>query len=149
MKETVDASGRAGVAALAEGQQIPARRIHIEQADIIRFAGACGDFNPLHFDPELARRAGFAAPIAMGQMTAGILASWIADWCGIEQVLDFQVRFLAPLMAGDDLELSGSVTEIRQEGDDQVCSLALTATVSGRTVVAGSARINQVNERAV
>lgn len=132
----------------AAGADLPARTIRVEQADIIRFAGACGDFNPLHFDPEVAARAGFSAPIAMGQMTAGMVASWVADWCGVERLMELQVRFISPVVAGDDLVLTGNVTGVRHIDTGRVCSVALNATANGRAVVVGTALINQGNERA-
>ncbi|MGC4938489.1 MaoC family dehydratase [Kribbella sp. DT2] len=112
----------------------------LTQADIARFAGAGGDFNPLHLDPAVAAAAGFDRPIAMGQLTAGLLAAWLTDWCGVENLRSYQVRFTAPLMVGEAVELSGTVVAIEPLDDD--CALAtmdLVATADGRTVVTGQA----------
>ncbi|MEU7815434.1 MaoC/PaaZ C-terminal domain-containing protein [Pseudonocardia sp. NPDC049154] len=99
----------AGVPAAA-GAELPRRVVGpLAQTDVLRFAGACGDFNPLHHDRAVAARAGFAAPVAMGQMTAGIVAAWITDWCGVERLRDLEVRFLAPVLVGDTLTLTGGV----------------------------------------
>lgn len=124
-----------------KGQELPARTVQIQQADIIRFAGACGDFNPLHFDSDLAGRAGFPAPIAMGQMTSGILATWIADWCGIERMREVQVRFVAPVFAGDTVTLSGSVVEVEHGGTDTLVRVDVAVDSRGHSVLSGAAII--------
>jgi acyl dehydratase len=113
----------------------------VTQEHILRFAGACGDFNPLHYDLQVARRAGFDAPIAMGQMTAGIAAAWIADWCGVEQLAELEVRFVAPVLVGDRLTLSGSVTTVEPVDDGQLARLELTGTKGDVVVVTGRASV--------
>lgn len=123
------------------GEEVPPRAILIEQADIVRFAGACGDFNPLHFDPERARGAGFAAPIAMGQMTAGILGSWIADWCGIERLQDFAVTFVRPVVAGDTLVMTGVVAAVEPDDTGTVARLEVRADANGQVVITGTATV--------
>lgn len=105
--------------------------------DVVRFAGASGDFNPLHHDPDRARAAGFDAPIAMGQYTAGLLAAWLTDWCGVERLRRYEVRFVAPLRLGDTVVLSGEVTEIR----DDLSTLDLRASGRDGDLVTGTATI--------
>ena len=109
----------------------------VTQTDVVRFAGAGGDFNPLHHDPEHARAAGFDAPIAMGQLTAGLLAAWLTDWCGVERLRRFEVRFTAPLHLGDTVILSGSITSV----EDGVAHLDLAATGCSSTLVTGTALV--------
>ncbi len=109
----------------------------VTQTDVVRFAGAGGDFNPLHHDPEHARAAGFDAPIAMGQLTAGLLAAWLTDWCGVERLRRFEVRFTAPLHLGDTVILSGSITSV----EDGVAHLDLAATGFSSTLVTGTALV--------
>lgn len=109
----------------------------VSQTDIVRFAGAGGDFNPLHHDPERARAAGFEAPIAMGQMTAGILAGWLTDWCGVENLVSYEVRFVAPVWIGATITLSGEVVET----SNGIARLDLVAAVDGSPVVTGTATV--------
>ncbi|WP_068395983.1 MaoC family dehydratase [Kribbia dieselivorans] len=110
----------------------------ITQTDIVRFAGAGGDFNPLHHDPEFAARAGFTAPIAMGQMQAGILAAALTDRVGVEHLRALEVRFVAPVEIGDVLTVTGTVTEV----GDGVATLALAMTkADAATVVTGTASV--------
>ena len=100
-------------APVALGDTHPPRTVGpLTITDIVRFAGAGGDFNPLHHDPAFAARAGFPAIIAHGQLTAGLLAAWVSDWFGVEHLRSFEVRFMAPVLVGDTLTLRGTVTEL-------------------------------------
>ncbi|MCW2778301.1 MAG: MaoC protein dehydratase [Frankiales bacterium] len=109
----------------------------VTQTDVVRFAGAGGDFNPLHHDPEAATTAGFERPIAMGQLTAGLLAAWLTDWCGVEHLRELSVRFTAPLRLGDVVEVAGEVTSV----DDGLAVLELSVVRDGTAVLAGSATV--------
>jgi 3-hydroxybutyryl-CoA dehydratase len=131
-----------GLAAPQAGDRLISRAIGpITQTDIVRFAGAGGDFNPLHHDPGTAAAAGFTRPIAMGQMTAGMLAAWLTDWCGVENLVAYEVRFTAPVSIGDVIEMSGEVTEVApaSRGDGALATVSLTAASGTTTVVSGRA----------
>jgi 3-hydroxybutyryl-CoA dehydratase len=114
----------------------------VSRADIVRFAGAGGDFNPLHHDPEFARAAGFDDVIAMGQYQAGLLAALLSDLFGVENVFEFGVRFVRPVGLGDTVELSGEVMTVT----GVVADLKLTASVEGEPVVTGTARVRVQGE---
>jgi acyl dehydratase len=109
----------------------------ITQTHIVRFAGAGGDFNPLHHDPAFASAAGFRNVIAMGQMQAGMLAGYVTDWLGVENLREFEVRFVAPVTIGDVLELSAQVISV----DGSIAELSAQASVNGKPVVAGRAKV--------
>jgi 3-hydroxybutyryl-CoA dehydratase len=114
----------------------------VTQTDIIRFAGAGGDFNPLHHDVEFAAKAGFKAPIAMGQFTAGLLVAWLTDWCGIENLRSIEVRFTAPLSIGDTVELAGEVISLTSVSEtESLADLKLTASCRDTNVITGRAAI--------
>jgi acyl dehydratase len=110
----------------------------ITQTDIVRFAGAGGDFNPLHHDPETAEAAGFERPIAMGQLTAALVAAWVTDQVGVENLRSFEVRFSAPLRIDDRLLLSATAAD--SDDDTRVFDLRASrddvTVLSGRAVVA-------------
>ena len=109
----------------------------ITATDIVRFAGAGGDFNPLHHDEAAARAAGFDSIIAMGQFSAGLIAGLLSDWVGIENVRALEVRFVAPVYVGDLVELSAEVTEVRRSEAD----VSLTAIVGTKQVVTATAKV--------
>jgi len=104
----------------------------ITQTDIVRFAGAGGDFNPLHHDPESARRAGFDAPIAMGQFTIALLSAWLTDQIGVEHMRSLDVDFKSPVRIGDTVDFTAEFADDEQDG---LTRAELSATV-GQTVVA-------------
>ncbi|GGL17121.1 MaoC/PaaZ C-terminal domain-containing protein [Nocardia jinanensis] len=123
---------------LSAGQNLGTRTIGpITRTDIIRFAGAGGDFNPLHHDPEYALRAGLPGVISMGQMQAGMLAAWLTDVVHVEHLLTYAVRFASPLAVGEALELTGRVESVL--GD--IAETTLTASVADRVVVSATARV--------
>lgn len=111
----------------------------VTQTDIVRFAGAGGDFNPLHHDSEAAAAAGFARPIAMGQLTAGLLAAWTTDTFGVENLRSLEVRFATVLAIGDEVVLGGTVTAIEDGTECRLATLELSATRDGVDVVTGRA----------
>lgn len=113
----------------------------VSQTDIVRFAGAGGDFNPLHHDPQFVATSGFPAVIAMGQMQAGILAGWLSDTFGVEHVHSFGVRFVAPVFLGDTLTVSGTVTAIAESEDEARADLDLVVTGTTGPVVTGTATV--------
>lgn len=124
---------------MSVGAQLVERVIGpVTQTDIVRFAGACGDFNPLHHDQVAARRSGFDVPIAMGQWTAGLVGAWLADWCGVERLRSLDVRFAAALLIGDTLLLRGVVTRI----DGPVARVEFTARRSDDVVACGEAQLD-------
>ncbi len=127
---------------LTVGQQLESRTIGpITQTDIVRFAGAGGDFNPLHHDPDYAQRAGLPGVISMGQMQAGMLAGWVADVVHVENVISFSVRFASPLQIGETLELGGRVENLSEVEDSTVAGLALYARSGDREVITARARV--------
>lgn len=127
---------------LTVGQDLEPRSIGpVTQTDIVRFAGAGGDFNPLHHDPEYAVRAGLPGVISMGQMQAGMLAAWVADLVHVEHLLGFSVRFASPLQIGEILTLAGDVESIETTADTAAADLSLQAKVGERVVVSARARV--------
>jgi acyl dehydratase len=113
----------------------------VTQTDIVRFAGAGGDFNPLHHDPEFVATSGFPGVIAMGQMQAGILAGWVSDTFGVEHVRSFGVRFVAPVFLGDTLTVGGTVAAIVETDVEFLATIDLVASGDKGPVVTGSATV--------
>jgi acyl dehydratase len=115
--------------------------------DIVRFAGAGGDFNPLHHDESVARAAGFPGVIAMGQMQAAMLARVLSDRFPLAAVREYRVRFAAPVRPGDTLTLTVRETPPPPDADPGLLHLELAATrddavvaVRGTAIVEGSDR---------
>jgi acyl dehydratase len=88
----------------------------LTRADIVRYAGASGDFNPIHIDEDYARAAGAPGVFAMGMLPAGYLAHALSDWIGGPQRLRrFRVRFSVRVWPGDELVCSGRVEHVEGE----------------------------------
>jgi acyl dehydratase len=110
----------------------------ITRTDLVRYAGASGDFNPLHHDEVFAREAGFDKVMAHGMFSAGLLASFLSAWAGERLVRRFRVRFMAPVWPGDILRAQGSVDRTANGNVELTLHLLRgdgTEVVSGKAVV--------------
>lgn len=116
----------------------------ITRTDIVRFAGAGGDFNPLHHDEEYARAAGFPTVFAMGQMQAGMLSRLATDWLGLDAIESYKVRFSAKVWPGDVLTLR--VAEQERDGD-RVDAVLEAVRQDGEVAVRAWVRAIEMNGR--
>lgn len=88
----------------------------LTRTDLVRYAGASGDFNPLHHDHAFARQAGLPDVMAHGMLSAGLLASALTTWFGAGSVLRYAVRFKSPVWPGDSLVATCESLLTRQDG---------------------------------
>ena len=86
----------------------------ITRTQIIRFAGAAGDFNPMHHDEPFARANGQPSVFAMGQLTAALLGSAVTEWLGRCNLAGYSVRFKEKVWPGDCLMLTGRQVDERR-----------------------------------
>ena len=88
----------------------------LSRTDIVRYAGASGDFNPIHIDAPYARATGAPDVFAMGMLPAGYLAHAASDWLGgPASFRRFKVRFAARVWPGDTIACTGVVTAVTKE----------------------------------
>jgi acyl dehydratase len=124
------------------GTTLPAQQFRITRADLIRYAGASGDFNPIHYSDRIAHAAGLPGVIAHGMYTMALGARVLADWAGDPAaVISYGVRFTKPVVVPDDdtgveVSIVGRVTEVL---DDGLVRVELNATCGGEKVL-GQAR---------
>jgi acyl dehydratase len=124
---------------VAAGDEVPAQSFPIRRESLIRYAGASGDFNVIHWNERVARSVGLPDVIAHGMLTMAEAARVVTDWAGDPgAVVEYGVRFTRLVAVPDDevgatLEVSGKVTEKLPDG---LVRVALTATCAGRTVLA-------------
>lgn len=122
------------------GTELPARHFPLSRADLIRYAGASGDANVIHWNERLAKAVGLPDVIAHGMLTMAVAGRLVTDWTGDPgALLAYRVRFSRPVVVPDDesgaqLTVSGVVEEL---GDGRVV-VALTATVGDSKVLAGA-----------
>ncbi len=128
--------------AVEVGTELPARSFPIRRADLVRYAGASGDFNVIHWNERVARSVGLPDVIAHGMLTMALAARVVTDWAGDPgRVLEVGVRFTRPVPVPDDdegatLEVTGVVAADLGEGRVRV---DVTATSAGQKVL-GRAR---------
>jgi len=110
----------------------------------VRYAGASGDFNPLHYDDAAARDAGQQRVFGQGMLTAGILSGIPAAWFGPESLRRFAVRFRARLWPGDRVSCWGRVVRVYRQGDRLHADLLLSAkNQNGDVLVRGEATVRE------
>jgi len=86
-----------------EGTELPQIDIRIRRADLVRYSGASGDFNVIHWNERAARAAGLPDVIAHGMLTMAITARIVTDWVGDPgAVAEYAVRFSRPVIVPDD-----------------------------------------------
>ena len=120
------------------GDQLPAQEFPIARADLVRYAGASGDFNPIHWNQRVAKEVGLPDVIAHGMFTMATAVRVVTDWAGDPgAVVEYGVRFTRPVVVPDPgvatLSVTGEVAGVREDG---LIEVALTATVDGQTVLA-------------
>lgn len=103
------------------GQTAPERRVGpINRTDIVRYAGAGGDFNPIHHDETFAQRSGYRSVFGHGLLTAGILSAYTSSWLGLAALRKYSVRYVSQVWPGDTLLLSGRVESVDSTADGGV-----------------------------
>jgi acyl dehydratase len=109
----------------------------LTRTDFVRYQGASGDMQPLHHDEQFARAAGYPAPLAIGMLNAGLLATWATDWLGAENVRMFRVRFCEQAWPGDVVTCTGTVVREYEDSDGlAMIDIELTCTREGGGVAA-------------
>ena len=120
------------------GTELPALRVRVSRSDLIRYAGATLDFNPIHWNERVAREVGLPDVIAHGMLTMALGGRLVTDWAGDPgAVVEYGVRFTRPVVVPDDgegalVELTGTVGEVRA---DATVRVDITARFDGRTVL--------------
>lgn len=107
----------------------------------VRYSGASGDLNPMHYDDTMARAAGNPSVFSQGMHQSALLATFVTDWLGAENVRRFQVRFREQVWPDDVLTCSGRIDAVDAQRDG---SLFVTVSLSctrqtGAVAINGSA----------
>lgn len=134
--------------ALAESEELNVTVGPLTRADFVRYAGASGDFHPLHHDELYAREAGLPSVFGMGMLHGGMLGLHLARWVGPENIRAFAIRFTGQVWPGDELSLTGRVERVeavdgvrfahltlavtRQTGDEAIRATAIAAVAERR-----------------
>jgi acyl dehydratase len=130
--------------ALKVGETFSARVVdNLSRTQIVQYAGASGDYNPLHSDEVYAMQvAGYRSSFAHGMLTMGLTGKVLTDVFGADRIARFGVRFIDQVWPGDTLNVTATVVELRQDGGCSVADLDLkTVNQDGVEVMSGSATV--------
>ena len=127
---------------LAVGDVVAERTYVLTRDTLVRYAGASGDFNSIHYRDDVAQGVGLPGVLAHGMLTMGLAVQPVVDWLGGDsgKVLDYQVRFTRPVLV--DADAGATVTVVAKVGvlDDAGARIDLTVTFDGETVL-GKAQV--------
>jgi acyl dehydratase len=122
----------------AVGTELPGASFPLARVDLVRYAGASGDFNVIHWNERVATSVGLPNVIAHGMLTMAEAIRVVTDWVGDPgALLQYGVRFTRPVVVPDDadgatLEVTAKVTELL---DDNCVKVTITASSEGQTVL--------------
>ena len=117
---------------LREGMQLPPRARTVERDDLVAYAEASGDRNPLHQDDAFARSVGFPGVIAHGMLTMGHLASSVSEWAGAgAELRSMRAQFRSAVLLGDTIVAGGRVRSLA--GNRAELELWITVDRDGQT----------------
>jgi acyl dehydratase len=131
----------------AVGDELTPGRYQVTRADLIRYAGASGDFNVIHWNERVATSVGLPNVIAHGMLTMALASRVVTDWAGDPgAVVDLGVRFTRPVVVPDDdqgavIEVAAKVTELLPGNRAKV---AITASFGGQTVLGKAVAVVQL-----
>ncbi len=125
----------------AVGDVVAERTVHLTRESLVRYAGASGDFNPIHYRDDVAAAVGLPGVLAHGMLTMGIAVGTLGEALGDPaRILEYGVRFTRPVVV--DPETGADLTVVAKVGavDEDVLRIDLTVTFDGSTVL-GKAQV--------
>jgi acyl dehydratase len=122
---------------LSVGDAGPAISHPLTRTDLVMYAGASGDFNPMHHDEIAAQKAGLPSVFGHGMFTAGLLATAVTDYVGIGNLKSYRVRFTKQTWPGEVLTTSVTVRE-KRAGNEVVLDCSVV-NEQGETKIQGEA----------
>ena len=114
---------------------------NLSRTQLVQYAGASGDYNPLHTDEVYTTQvAGYPSVFAHGMLTMGLTGKMLTNFVGDGRLTKFGVRFTNQVWPGDTLDSTATVTAIRDEGGHKLVDLSVsTVNQDGKEVVNGTA----------
>jgi acyl dehydratase len=127
----------AALSSLTVGDVVAERAYELSRDTLVRYAGASGDFNPIHYRDDVAQSVGLPGVLAHGMLTMGLAVQPVVDWLDGDagRVVDYQVRFTRPVLV--DAERGAVVTVVAKVGavDDAGARIDLTVSFDDATVL--------------
>lgn len=120
----------------------PLVKAPVERIQLVKYAGASGDFNRIHVEEAFAQEAGYPSVFAHGMLSMAFLGQLLSDWVGPQRVRRLGVRFRAVTWPGDVVTARGEVTAVREEEGRRWAELKVwTETHTGTVTAEGSATV--------
>ena len=128
---------------LTKGDVVAEESFHLTRDNLVRYAGASGDFNPIHYRDDVATSVGLPGVLAHGMLTMGLAVQPVSNWVGDPaRIVDYQVRFTRPVLVdgstGADVTVKATVGAL--EDESKIARIDLTATFNDETVL-GKAQV--------
>lgn len=128
---------------LIKGDVVAEESFHLTRDNLVRYAGASGDFNPIHYRDDVAISVGLPGVLAHGMLTMGLAVQPVSNWVGDPaRIVDYQVRFTRPVLVdgatGADVTVTATVGALEEE--TQVARIDLTVKYNDETVL-GKAQV--------
>ena len=128
---------------LTKGDVVAEESFHLTRDNLVRYAGASGDFNPIHYRDDVALSVGLPGVLAHGMLTMGLAVQPVSNWVGDPaRIVDYQVRFTRPVLVdgstGADVTVTATVGAL--EDETQVARIDLTVKYNDETVL-GKAQV--------
>lgn len=141
MSSSTNPNTGAAANAVAVGDVVAERTVHLTRESLVRYAGASGDFNPIHYRDDVAERVGLPGVLAHGMLTMGLAVETVVPWLGdAGRIVDYGVRFTRPVVvdaeSGADVVVTATVGQV----DDEFLRIDLTVSAGGTTVL-GKAQV--------
>jgi acyl dehydratase len=128
---------------LTKGDVVAEENFHLTRDNLVRYAGASGDFNPIHYRDDIAQSVGLPGVLAHGMLTMGLAVQPVSNWVGDPaRIMDYQVRFTRPVLvdgaSGADVTVTATVGAL--EDETKIARIDLTAKFNDETVL-GKAQV--------
>ena len=117
------------------GDTLEPREYDVTRADLVAYADASGDHNPIHQDDEVARSVGLPGVIAHGMYTMALAARAVSDWTGVADVVELGCKFTSPVVVPAEGTVKVRVAGTVKSVDDGLTTLALEVTCDGQKVL--------------
>jgi acyl dehydratase len=131
------------------GERLPARTFRVTRANLVHYAGASGDFNPIHWSDRIATKVGLPGVIAHGMYTMALAGQAVLGWAGDPAaVVEYSVRFTKPVVVPDDDEGAEVTVSAVVKGftDEGYAQLDITTTCGEEKVLGQAKAVIRVSE---